>query len=426
MAAAGPRGWLGAWFDWYWTLPRPGRLAFWATGGGWALDAFNQMSVSFILTPLTAAFTLSDPQAGLIATIGGVTSAIGGALTGALADHIGRVRVLLISIVSYALFTFLAGCAQSYEQLLLFVTLQGLGFGGEWAAGAVLVAEYARPSQRGRVVGAVQSAWAIGYAGVLVANTVIFNLVPPEIGWRLMFWVGAGPAVLLLWVRSHLQESPAYLAEETAAAKAARARRGAGFSLAGLLAPGQRRVTFASALLSVGVIGAGLAVWLPTYLQQVRHLSVDAIGAYMGVMTAGGFVGCLCAGYVLDRLGRRPGMALFALGSMLSAWTYVLLPLEASGLAFAIGFPMGFFGSGIFSGLAAYLSELYPTELRGAGQGFGYNFGRGVAALGPTGIGFVAAQGGLTLGLALAASTYSLCLVGLLFLPETRGRVLTT
>jgi len=351
---------------------------------------------------------------------------VGGAMVGALADAVGRVRMLVLSIGSYALFTLLAGCAQSYEQLLVFLTLQGLGFGGEWAAGAVLVAEYAQATQRGRVIGAVQSAWSIGYAGVLIANTLAFSLAPPELAWRMMFWLGAVPAVVLVWVRTGLQESPVYRAE-VAARGAGTGQAGAkpGSALLGLFRRGELRVTLASALLSVGVIGAGLVVWLPTYLEQVRHLTVEGLSAYMGIQVIGGFVGCVSAGYVLDALGRRRGLALFALGSALSAWAYVVLPLDAAWLVFAIGFPLGFFGSGIFSGLAVYLAELYPTELRGAGQGFGYNIGRGIGAVGPAAIGVAAARVGLSDALALAATSYVLCLVALLFLPETRGKHLT-
>src|ERR1700716_507044 len=426
---------LGARLDWYWTLSPPGRAAFWATFGGWALDAYNQMTVGFVLPAVTAAFALSPAQAGLLGSVGMVTSAVGGALAGALADAVGRVRVLILSIASYALFTLLAGCAQSYEQLLVFLTLQGLGFGGEWAAGAVLVAEYAQATQRGRVVGAVQSAWSIGYAGVLVANTLVFSLAAPELAWRIMFWLGAVPAVVLLWVRTRVQESPVYRAEVAArragtgraGAKPASAKLGSaspGGALLGLFRRDQLRVTLASALLSVGVIGAGLVVWLPTYLEQVRHLTVEGLSAYMGIQVIGGFVGCVSAGYVLDALGRRRGLALFALGSALSAWAYVVLPAGAAWLVFAIGFPLGFFGSGIFSGLAVYLAELYPTELRGAGQGFGYNIGRGIGAVGPAAIGGAAAWVGLSDALALAATSYGLCLVALLFLPETRGKQL--
>ena len=215
-AAPGVLARLSSHLDWYWSLSPPGRTAFWATFGGWALDAYNQMTVGFVLPAVTAAFALSTTQAGLLGSVGLVTSAVGGAMAGALADAIGRVRVLILSIGSYALFTLLAGCAQSYEQLLVFLALQGLGFGGEWAAGAVLVAEYAQATQRGRVIGAVQSAWSTGYAGVLIANTLAFSLAPPELAWRMMFWLGAVPAVVLLWVRTRVQESPVYRAEVAA------------------------------------------------------------------------------------------------------------------------------------------------------------------------------------------------------------------
>lgn len=416
---------LSSQLDWYWTLPVAGRAAFWATFGGWALDAYNQMTAGFILPAVTTQFALSEAQAGLIGSVGMVTSAVGGALAGALADSVGRVRVLLISIGSYALFTLLAGCAQSYDQLLLFSTLQGLGFGGEWAAGAVLVAEYSTASQRGKVVGAVQAAWAIGYAFVLIVNTVAFSVAPPELAWRLLFWAGALPAVVLFWARTHLQDSPIYLAE--AATRATGTGQGSaqpGLALLGLFRRDQLRVTLASSVLSIGVIGAGLAFWLPTYLQQVRHLTVDGVGIYMGISVVGGFLGCVSAGYILDWLGRRRGLALFAVASALSAWAYVVLPSNAGWLVLAVGFPLGFFGSGIFSGLAVYLAELYPTDLRGAGQGFGYNIGRGIGAVGPAAIGVVAARTGLSEALALAATSYGLCLIALLFLPETRGKLL--
>ena len=290
----------------------------------------------------------------------------------------------------------------------------------------MLVAEYAQPTQRGRVVGAVQSAWSVGYAFVLVANTVTFSLAPPELAWRIMFWLGALPAVALFWARTRLQDSPVYRAEVAARAAATSVTTARPhLALLGLFRRDQIRVTLASALLSIGVIGAGVAFWLPTYLEQVRHLTVEGIGAYMGIQVVGGFVGCVSAGYILDRMGRRRGLALFALGSALAAWAYVVLPGGAGWLVFAIGFPLGFFSSGIFSCLAVYLAELYPTELRGAGQGFGYNIGRGIGAVGPAAIGFAAARVGLTDALALGATSYVLCLVALLFLPETRGKPLT-
>lgn len=125
-AAPGVFARVSSHLEWYWTLAPPGRVAFWATFGGWAFDAYNQMTVGFVLPAVTAAFALSSTQVGLLGTVGLVTSAVGGAMAGALADAVGRVRVLILSIGSYALFTLLAGCAQSYDQLLVFLTLQGL------------------------------------------------------------------------------------------------------------------------------------------------------------------------------------------------------------------------------------------------------------------------------------------------------------
>jgi predicted MFS family arabinose efflux permease len=113
-----------------------------------------------------------------------------------------------------------------------------------------------------------------------------------------------------------LQESPIYCANAAArAAGEVQARARQGFALLGLFRRDQLRVTLASALLSIGVIGAGVAFWLPTYLEQVRHLTVEGISAYMGIQVVGGFVGCVSAGYILDWLGRRRGLAPFALGS---------------------------------------------------------------------------------------------------------------
>src|ERR671933_2490642 len=137
--------------EWYRTLSGRAMHAFWASAIGWALDAFDYQVFSFSLTAIAAAFALSQAQAGLIATATLVVSAVGGVLAGVLADQIGRVRTFMVTVAVYSVFTFLSGVSQSYEQLLVFRSLQGLGFGGEWAAGAILVAEIANPEQRGRV-----------------------------------------------------------------------------------------------------------------------------------------------------------------------------------------------------------------------------------------------------------------------------------
>jgi MFS family permease len=203
--------------DWYRSLSKQGTYAFWASSMGWALDAFDYMVLSFSLVAISATLSLSGGQGGFLATATLVVSAIGGVLAGMLADRIGRARTLMITIAVYSLFTFLAGLSQSYEQLLACRALQGLGFGGEWAVGAILVSELADPEQRGRLLGAVQSSWAVGWGLCAIAYTVIFSLVSEDLAWRVLFCLGIVPGLLVLYIRRFVKEPPVF--EETQRAK---------------------------------------------------------------------------------------------------------------------------------------------------------------------------------------------------------------
>src|SRR6266700_2022114 len=197
--------------DWYRTLSHSTVHAFWASFLGYALDAFDYQIFSFILTAIAVSFALTTAQSGLIATVTLVVSAFGGLLAGVLADAIGRVRTLMLTIGVYSLFTFLSGLARKYEFLLLFRSLQGLGFGGEWAAGAILIAEVANPAQRGRVLGMVQSSWAIGWAFALIAYTIVFSFFPQAIGWRIAFCLGILPGLVTLYIRRNVREPEVFV-----------------------------------------------------------------------------------------------------------------------------------------------------------------------------------------------------------------------
>src|SRR5215470_7780761 len=136
-------------FGWYRELTVPEKRTFWACFGGWALDAMDVQIFSFVIPSIVATFAITNADAGLIGTVTLLTSALGGWCAGVLADHIGRVRALQVTILWFAVFTFLCGFAQDYTQLLIFRALMGLGFGGEWAAGAVLMGEVIRAQHRG-------------------------------------------------------------------------------------------------------------------------------------------------------------------------------------------------------------------------------------------------------------------------------------
>jgi MFS family permease len=402
--------------DWYRTLPGKTVHVFWASFLGWALDAFDYQIFSFILTAIAIAFGLTNAQSGLIATSTLVVSAFGGVLAGVLADSWGRLNTLLLTIGVYALFTFLSGMAPNYPLLLVFRSLQGLGFGGEWAAGALVVAEVANPVQRGRVLGMVQSAWAIGWGLALIAYTLVFSFAPAEYAWRIVFWLGILPALLIIYVRSTIPVDTEPFVPDKQARK--------GISLWQIFQPPLLRTTLLASLLAVGAQGGYYAIftWLPTFLKTERHLSIVGSVPYLATVIIGSFLGYVISGYINDWLGRRPTFALYAICSGLLIYLYTQIPTGANVVLLILGAPLGFFASGIFSGFGSYLAELFPTQARGAGQGFTYNFGRGLGAFFPTIIGLLSVAVGLAGAIGFGALGYALCLLALLFLPETKGK----
>jgi MFS family permease len=398
-------------FDWFHSLGHKGKRAFFGAFGGYGLDSFDYQTLPFGLAAITAYFGISSGEAGLLSTTTLVVSAIGGIGAGVLADRIGRVRTLQLTIAMYTIFTVLCGFAPNFETLLVLRGLQGLGFGGEWAVGAALVAEYCQARYRGRTVAFVQSAWAVGWGLLVIVYTVLFSVLDEAVAWRVLFWVGVLPALLVLWVRRSVEDAPA----ATERRKKARVRG----SLAGIFRPGLLRTTLFAALLATGVQGGyyTLFTWMPNYLKVSRGLSVVGTGGYFALLIPGAFVGYICGGYLADLLGRKKTFLLFSVLSAVLILLFVQLPYGANGLMLLISFPLGFSTSAIFSGFGAYLAELYPSELRATGQGFTYNFGRAVGAAFPAVVGFMGAGGAIALG----AVGYVIAALALLGLPETRG-----
>ncbi|QYN23293.1 MFS transporter [Amycolatopsis sp. DSM 110486] len=405
-------------FEWFRSLGPKGKRAFFAAFGGYGLDSFDYQTLPFGLAAITAYFGISSGEAGLLSTTTLVVSAIGGIGAGVLADRIGRVRTLQLTIALYTVFTVLCGFAPNFETLLVFRGLQGLGFGGEWAVGAALVAEYCSARYRGRTVAFVQSAWAVGWGLLVIVYTVLFSVLDDAVAWRVLFWVGALPALLVLWVRRRVADAE-HVTERRLTTLKIKARG----SLAGIFRPGLLRTTLFAALLATGVQGGyyTLFTWMPQYLKTSRGLSVVGTGGYFALLIPGAFIGYVCGGYLADLLGRKRTFLLFSVLSAALIVLFVQLPYGANGLMLLISFPLGFSTSAIFSGFGAYLAELYPTEVRATGQGFTYNFGRAVGAAFPAVVGFMGAGGAIALG----AVGYAIAALALLGLPETRGRELT-
>jgi MFS family permease len=407
--------------DWYRTLTPQGRRAFVAAWGGYVLAAFDTLAFTFVLAPIRATFGLAEGQLGALASVTLVASVVGGMVGGVLADRLGRARLLRWSILAYALFSLLSGLAQSYEQLLLARALLGVGFGAEWTVGALLIAEYAAPAQRGRVLGVFATAFSIGDGLATVGFLVVSAALPEALGWRVLFGLGALPALLVLWLRARVVDPPLYRAAEQRPAGDGPAPSRAALAI---FRPPLLLATVGGTALASGLLGGKyiLNIWLPDYLQQVRGLDGGAAAVQMGAAVVGGALGAVLGGYAQDGLGRRPTFLLYALASAAAYWLYLLVPDGAAVLLLPVGVLLGFCTAGAISGLGAYLAELYPSTNRGAGQGLTYGLGRGASGLLTGGIGYLAPLIGLGSAMALGTSVYLVAIAALVVLPETRGR----
>jgi MFS family permease len=412
----------GAFLGWYTELSRKERRTFWACFTGWALDAMDVQLYSFVIATLTALWSISRTDAGLAATATLMASSVGGWLVGVLSDRYGRVRMLQISILWFSVFTFLCAFANSFGQLLVFRALQGFGFGGEWAAGAVLIGEIIRNEHRGKANGVVHSGWAVGWGAAAILYTALFSLLPETIAWRILFGIGVLPALAVFFVRRYVDEPAVFLASKKQYESGDVARP----NFLEIFSPAHLRTTVLASLLTIGTQGGYYAIMicLPTYLKNVRGFSVLGTGGYLAVIIVASFLGYVVGAYLTDILGRRKNFFLFAICSTITVLAYMFVPISDSVLL-VLGGPLGFFASGIYSGIGAFFNELYPTRIRGSGIGFCFNIGRAIGALFPTLVGVLSAT--LPLGQAIGIFTvaaYGLIIVAAALLPETKGKSL--
>jgi MFS family permease len=376
---------------------------------------------SFVIPALVAIWGISRGQAGALGTAALLVSAVGGWLAGWFADRFGRVRTLQIAILWFAGFTFLSGLAQNFQQLFAARALMGLGFGGEWAAGAVLLGEIVRPEHRGKALGFMQGGWAVGWGVAAVLYAVYFSVMPAGTAWRALFLTGIAPAFLVFWLRRYVQEPPVYI-EARRKLKAQGDRPG----FFEIFEPPLLRITLLGGLMGTGAQGGYFAVttWLPTFLRTERKLSVLDSAGYLAVSIVGAFCGYLTGGFLADRIGRRLTFLTFAVGAGATAVIYTSVPFGDAAML-VLGFPLGFFASGVFSAMGPFFTEHFPTRVRGVGQGFAYNVGRATGALFPTLVGLLSAR--MPLGHAIglfAGAAYAVMAVAAFLLPETRGKAL--
>jgi MFS family permease len=395
-------------------------LACW---GGWTLDGFDQQLYSYVVPTVIAVWGMSTGAAGTIGTVTVVTSSFGGWFAGALADRFGRVRVLQIAILWYSVFTFLCAFAQNFEQLFILRGLHGLGFGGEWATGAVLMGEVIRDKYRGRGVGFVQTGAAVGPGLAALVYAGLYAILPEAIAWRALFAVGILPALLVLWIRRSIPESEAF--------QGRRDSSGAAPGIAHLLSAFRGPYLWLTIKVSLMVMGAQGGVWavnfrMPTYLRTVRHLSASNTGLYVAVQACGALVGFLIGAYLADAIGRKWTFMISAIATIIMVLVYLYVPVGDTGLLL-LGIPLNAAILMKFAPMGPFMTELYPTDIRGTGQGFCYNAGRAIGSVFMTAIGFATSVMPLGTAIALFSTlAHALMLVMLLVLPETRGRAIAS
>lgn len=405
---------------WYRELPPKGKRAFTGAFLGFGLDSYDFWVFSLSLAAIGTTFGLTNPEKGWLSTTTLLFSALGGVIAGVLCDKIGRTRTLMLTIITFAVFTALCGLAPNYETLLVLRALQGIGFGGEWATGAILVAEYASTRGRGRAVAVIQSSWAVGWLAAVLVYVLVFNIYDDRTAWRVLFFTGLLPALAVIYVRRKVVDSPHYLERRELAARG---------SLKAIFQSDLLRTTVFAALLATGCQGGyyTIATWLPNFLKNNRGLPTVGVGGYLYFLIVGAFLGYLTGGYLTDKIGRKNGFRIFAIASGILLVLYTQLPKGAGTAVMFLGLPLGFTASAIFSGFGSFLAELYPSRARGAGQSFTYNFGRAMGAFFPTIIGYLAASSRFGVGGAMAfgAFAYLLAFLATFGLPETRGNELS-
>jgi MFS family permease len=380
---------------WYREIKRDQWRTLVAAQLGYVLDAMDVLLYSFALTAVRGEFRLSGAAAGALAALPLITSAAGGMLFGWLSDRYGRARALVWSILTFSLLTGFTATSRSVMELVFWRALVGIGLGGEWAAGSVLVAKTWPQRHRGKAIALMQSGWALGY----LLAAVLAALVLPAWGWRALFLAGVLPALATLWMRRGIPE-PTGWRQPT---------HGLGSAVAGLFRPPLRRSMLLMTLLCCCLLFGywGLFTWLPAYLASPIEkggagLGIARSSAWIVPLQVGAFFGYVSFGFFADRFGRRAAFLSFVLTTAVLVPIYGMLG-RSQALLLALGPLVGFFGHGYFSALGAMAADLFPPDRRSTAQGFSYNIGRALAGLAPVTVGVLADRHGIGTALAFTA-----------------------
>jgi MFS family permease len=390
---------------WYREITREQWRVLIAAKLGWMLDAMDFLLYVMAIGALKDYFGFDDAMAGLLGTVTLITSAIGGIVFGVVADRVGRARALIATILIFSVCSLGAATSQTVLQLAIWRVLLGVGMGGEWASGAVLVSETWPPQHRTRAVSIMQSGWALGYILAALAAALVLDVL--DLGanaWRWLFVIGVLPAAVTLWIRRAVPEPEVWRNRQRTTGP-----RENPFAV--LVSPEYRGRTILATLLSACVQFAnwGLFFWLPGFLarpveQGGAGMTIVRSVAWIIPVQIGAYIGYNSFGVIAERLGRRRTFVAYLLAAAVLVPVYGQMA-RSPGVLMVLGPVLGFVGYGYFSMFGSFLAELFPTAARATGQGLTYNLGRGLGALAPYTIGYVATLPNVGIGSALALTS---------------------
>jgi SHS family lactate transporter-like MFS transporter len=396
--------------------------AFFAAYLGWLLDGFDFTIITFLLVDIQRSFTVNSALAGALGTVTLMFRLAGGIGAGTAADRWGRKGPLMFSILWYSLFAFFGGFSTSYRMLFAFRALFGIGMGGVWAAGMPLAIEHWPPRLRGMVSGMLQSGYSTGFMLSAFMYQFVYPLVGdrPDLGWRVMLWLGVLPALLVFWIMARVKESPVWLERQRTLGPG----RHEPLAVLQLFRARLRGTTIHASLVMAAFLCFyySITFWYPTLIGRMHRSTLP----FLVALNFGTMLGNLVWGRLSETaFGRRGAASIATTGGVLAIPLFLFsdttLPLLTG------AFITGMFGAGNFGVIPGYLSERFPTVARAAGAGLAYHVGAAASSLMPFLVGAMQDRG-VDLASAMAgciAVTGTLVVMLLWLGPETRGRELT-
>jgi SHS family lactate transporter-like MFS transporter len=347
------------------TLTREQRSAIVATFLGWTLDAFDFFLLTFVMTDIAKEFGADVPAVAAAIALTLAMRPVGAFIFGLLAERFGRRPVLMLDILFYSAMGLATAFAHSLETLLLLRALFGIGMGGEWGLGASLALETVPPKARGLVSGILQQGYAAGY----LLAAILFWTVYDWLGWRGMFVIGVVPALLVLYLRLSVKESPVW---ETVS----KTRSGGGFAASLVDSMRGRWGLFIYVVVLMTCFNSlshGSQDLFPTFLRKQHQFDPAETGAITVVANIGAIAGGVLFGAWSERIGRRMSIVICALLVVPLVWLYVVAqqPVTIALSAFVVQFMV----QGAFSMVPVHLNELSPEGTRGTFPGFTYQLG---------------------------------------------------